>query len=198
MRMRNERLAPRRALLVSGTLKGQEQLKALLEESDFQPGALAGSGGEARRALFSTGTDLVVVNAPLPDEFGCELACDAAEKGLGVMLLVKAELLEETRARVSPFGAVALGKPFSRERFHEALSLLAVFLDRLEKAEQKSRKLAAKLEEVKTVCRAKCLLVEFRHLTEPEAHRYIEKEAMDRQLTRWAVAEELLEELGNG
>ncbi len=198
MRTRTELATPPYALLVSSTQRGQEQLKALLEGSGFRPEALAGNGGEARRALLSSGADLVVVNAPLPDEFGHNLACDAAERGLNAILLVKSELLEEVRARVAPSGALALGKPLSRERFHEALALLNVFRSRLEKAEMDNRKLAAKLEEVKLVCRAKCLLVEYRRLTEPEAHRYIEKEAMDRHLTCRTVAEEILEELGNG
>ncbi len=198
MRTPTEPSALPHALLVSGSQRGREQLKALLEGSGFCPSELAGSGSEARRRLISSGADLVVVNTPLSDEFGHDLACDAAERGLGAVLLVKAELLEEVRARVAPFGALVLGKPLSRERFHEALALLSVFRSRLEEAEMKYRKLAAKLEEVKLVCRAKCLLVEYRRLTEPEAHWYIEKEAMDRHLTCRTVAEEILEELGNG
>ncbi len=198
MRTRTELPSLPCVLLVSGTRRGREQLKALLEGSGWQPKALAASGGEARRTLVSSNIDLVVINAPLPDEFGHELACDAVEKGLGAVLLVKAELLEEVRAKAAPFGALVLGKPLSRERFHEALAMISVFRARLEKAEGTNRKLLAKLEEVKLVCRAKCLLVEYRRLTEPEAHRYIEKEAMDRHLTNRAVAEEILEELGNG
>lgn len=198
MRTRTELSALPCALLVSGAQRGREQLKTLLEGGGFRAKAMAASGGEARRTLVSSHIDLVVINAPLPDEFGHELACDAAEKGLGAILLVKAELLEEVRAKVAPFGALALGKPLSRERFHEALAMMNVFRARLEKAEGANRKLLAKLEEVKLVCRAKCLLVEYRRLTEPEAHRYIEKEAMDRHLTNRAVAEEILEELGNG
>lgn len=184
------------ALLVSGTERGREQLKLLLEGSAYQPCGCAGSGGEARRALLTSGAELVVVNAPLPDELGADLACDAAQRGLGAVLLIKAELLEETRARVSPQGVLALGKPLSRERFHEALSLAEVLRLQRERADREARRLRAKLEEVKVVCQAKCLLVQYRRLTEPEAHRYIEKEAMDRQLTRRAVAEEILEELG--
>lgn len=188
---------PRGVLLVSGTARGLEQLKVLLEGGPSAGVSQAGSGGEARRALLSSGADLVVVNAPLPDEFGAGLACDAAERGVSAVLLVKAELLPEVRAQVSPSGVLTLGKPISKERFHEALALLEIFRLRLERAEAENRRLRAKAEELRLVCRAKCLLVQYRRLTEQEAHRLIEKEAMDRQITRRAVAEEMLEEYGN-
>ena len=40
--------------------------------------------------------------------------------------------------------------------------------------------------------RAKWLLIEELKMTEQEAHRYIEKQAMDRCVTRRAVAEQIL------
>ncbi len=171
-------------------------MKLLLEGGAYRPAALAGSGGEARRALLSAGADLLVVNAPLPDETGFDLACDAAEHGVNAVLLVKAEHLSEVRARASLSGVLTLGKPISKERFHEALSLLDVFQIQAERLGEENRRLRAKLEEVKLVCKAKCLLVAYRKLTEPEAHRLLEKEAMDRQITCRAVAEEILEEYG--
>ena len=42
------------------------------------------------------------------------------------------------------------------------------------------------------VNRAKWLLIEELKMTEQEAHRYIEKRAMDRCVTRRAVAEQIL------
>ncbi len=188
------RTLPRAALLVSGSERGREQLKDLLAGSAYRVSVAVGNGGEARRSLLTAGADLVVVNAPLVDEFGADLACDAAERGLNVILLVKGELVDEVRAKVNPAGVLTLGKPFSKERFHEALTLLDVFRPRMAKLEDENRTLRMKLEEVKVVCRAKCLLVEYRKLTEPEAHRLIEKEAMDRRLTRRAVAERIIKE----
>lgn len=42
------------------------------------------------------------------------------------------------------------------------------------------------------VDRAKCLLIQYQNLTEPQAHRFIEKQAMDRRLTRLDVARQIL------
>ena len=46
----------------------------------------------ARRELLEQSYDLVIINAPLPDEFGTRLALDVCDhSGAGVLLLVKAE-----------------------------------------------------------------------------------------------------------
>lgn len=71
-------------------------------------------------------------------------------------------------------------------------------LERVRQLEEENTSLREQLATARLVGRAKCLLVRYRDLTEPEAHHYIEKEAMDRQLTRRAVAEEILRELGEG
>ena len=55
-------------------------------------------------------------------------------------------------------------------------------------------KLKTKMEEIRIVNRAKLLLVEKRGMTEAEAHRYLEKEAMDNGLKRIAVAEMVIHE----
>ena len=70
--------------------------------------------------------------------------------------------------------------------------------DRIRELEAENATLRQQLLTARLVGRAKCLLVRYRDLTEPEAHHHIEKEAMDRQMTRRAVAEEIIRELGDG
>ena len=57
-------------------------------------------------------------------------------------------------------------------------------------------KLKVKMEEIKLVNRAKMLLMSHLNMTEPEAHRYLEKEAMDRGLKRTALSEEIIKTYG--
>jgi len=68
--------------------------------------------------------------------------------------------------------------------------------ERIHELEAENARLRAKLAAEKTVCRAKCLLVERRGFSESEAHRYIEKLAMDTQDTRRSVAEQVIREYG--
>ena len=48
------------------------------------------------------------------------------------------------------------------------------------------------MEEIRIVNRAKWLLIGELKLDEPEAHRYIEKQAMDRCVSKRVVAEEII------
>ena len=93
--------------------KNRAQWERLLGEEGFREVAFAASGGEARRLLLAGAWDAVVVSAPLPDEFGHQLAMDAAEEGPGVLLAVKSDQWEEVNARVAPYGVLTLGRPFS-------------------------------------------------------------------------------------
>ena len=52
--------------------------------------------------------------------------------------------------------------------------------------------LEAKVADIRIINRAKLLLVQHLQMTETEAHKYIEKQAMDRCVTKRAVAEQIL------
>ena len=73
-----------------------------------------------------------------------------------------------------------------------ALGWMASARERLRKTEKKTLSIEEKMEEIRIVNRAKWLLIRELKMDEPEAHRYIEKQAMDQCVTRKAVAEELI------
>lgn len=185
-----------RALLALGGEKYRPQWERVLKENGFSQVETASNGGEARRLLLAGDWDLLLIAAPLPDEFGHDLATDAAEQGLPVLLSVKAELWEEASARVGPAGVVALGRPFSRAAFAQAVGMLRAAQAQVGKLREENKKLRQKLEELRAVSRAKCLLVEYLRLDEESAHKYIERAAMEERKTRRAVAEEIIAEYG--
>ena len=76
------------------------------------------------------------------------------------------------------------------------LGLLAASQARLRECQQENARLRQKLEELRIISRAKCLLVEYLHLSEEQAHKYMERQAMEERKTRRAVAEEVLREYG--
>ena len=75
-----------------------------------------------------------------------------------------------------------------REAFLQLLRALMAAQARVERMQEENRKLSARLEEARLVGRAKCALIRYRGLTEEEAHRCIEKEAMDTRLPKREVA----------
>ena len=64
--------------------------------------------------------------------------------------------------------------------------------ERLRKSEKKSLSIEEKMEEIRLVNRAKWLLIDELKMSEPDAHRYIEKQAMDRFVSKREVAEEII------
>ena len=62
----------------------------------------------------------------------------------------------------------------------------------LEKVRKKALSIEEKMEEIRIVNRAKWLLIGELKMDEQGAHRYIEKQAMDRCISKRIVAEEII------
>ena len=118
-------------LAVSASLKFVETLRTLLPEGRYGPVTVLHDAAAARRALAENSYDLVLINTPLPDEFGTRLALDACESSsAGVLLLVKAEHCPDIEAQVSAHGVLTLAKPTSAQLFAQTLRLLCITRER--------------------------------------------------------------------
>jgi len=179
------------ALIVAAD-KVAEQLGELLRAQYSLRVTVAASGSQARRQLLEREFDLLVVNAPLCDESGIDLSVEAAEKRVGVLLLVKSEAADEISAKVEAHGVFVVEKPLNKPFFYRALGLVHASGQRLKGLESERTKLQRKIEEIRLVDRAKCVLIQYLGMTEPQAHRHIEKQAMDLRCTRREVAEGIL------
>ena len=135
----------------------------------------------------------MIINSPLPDDTGTRFAIDIeSSKGAVVLLLVRAELHEDTRDRVVEHGVFTLAKPLSRPVFTLALEWMESARERLRKLEKKTLSIEEKMEEIRLVNRAKWLLISRLEMDEPQAHRYIEKQAMDRCVSKKEIAEDII------
>lgn len=182
-----------RVLLVCSTEKVGNSLSEFLKTAGYFHVTTVSSGSEARRQITEGDFCLVVINAPLADEFGHELSLMVVESTpAGVILLVKAELADDISAQVENEGVLVVGKPIVRAVFYQALRFVSASHQRILGLKKENDKLQHKIEEIRLVDRAKCVLIEVLKLTEPQAHRYIEKQAMDRRCTRGEVAQEIL------
>lgn len=180
-------------LLVSSSPKFNESMLALLPESRFYPVAAVSDVSSARRRLLESKYDIVIINAPLPDDFGTRLALNICDNsGTAVLLFVKAEHYPDINGRVSPFGVLVLPKPASSQTVSQSLQLLCGTRERLRRMEQKTASIEEKMEEIRIINHAKLLLMEQLKMTEKEAHRFIEKQAMDRCVTRITIAQSIL------
>ena len=187
-----------RVLIAGANDKVFDSLRELLPKDTYETPLRASSGGEAKRMLLDTSVDLVILNAPLRDEFGAQLALSLVEDNVCVLLLVPAESYDEVCYKVEDEGVLTLSKPSSKSSILTALRLLTAMRGRLLKMEKKNQALQEKMQDIRTVNRAKWLLIEHLSLTENEAHYQIERKAMDLRQSRREVAEEIIRYYGDG
>ena len=181
-------------LVVSAAGSFNSALTDLLPESDYDPVRVVSSVSAAKRAVAERAFDFVIINAPLPDDQGIRFSIDACSaKGTVALLLVRADIHAATYDRVAEFGVFTLPKPTSKAAMAMAFRWMASTRERLRKYEKKTSSIEEKMEEIRIVNRAKWLLISELKMSEPEAHRYIEKQAMDRCISKREVAGEIIQ-----
>ena len=152
-----------RVLLAGGTEKSRELLQTLAAPGSWECCKLCHSGGETRRALGEGEWSLLIINTPLGDESGLELAMEAAGRTMAaVLLLVKAELADAVAARVEESGVMVVPKPVPRLLFDQALRFAMAARSRLTALRRENMRLEKKVEEMRLVDRAKCALIQYR------------------------------------
>lgn len=180
-------------LIVSSSVKAEEYLRDILDTVQFSPVVTASGAGEAKRMQLENHYDLVLINAPLADDFGTELAIEIAEDSAsGVILFVKNELFEQVSYKAEDYGVLTVAKPGSRQGIYQAIKLLVATRRRIKTFENKAVTLEAKMKEIRLINRAKWLLIDRFKMSEAEAHKYIEKTAMDNCVKRGEIAENII------
>ena len=180
-------------LTVSANEKFNISLRALLNESKFSPVKTVSSVSSARRELLSRSYDLIMINSPLTDGNGIDLAVDiCSQSSSGVMMFIKNERFDDVSGVLTEYGVLTVPVPTSVSIINQSLRLLCSTRERMKKVEQKTAKLEEKMEEIRIVNRAKCALIDRYQMNEATAQRFIEKTAMDECITKRAVAERII------
>lgn len=180
-------------LIVSATDKFTSAFADLLPETRYSPVHTAASVNAAERILAEKTFDFVIINAPLPDDMGTRFAIDTStSKQSAVLLLVKSDVHAGIHDKVAEYGVFTLSKPTSKPTMIHALNWMESARERLRQFEKKSLSIKEKMAEIRLVNKAKWILISELKMNEPDAHRYIEKQAMYRCITKQTIAEEII------
>lgn len=183
-------------LIVSSSEQFTAIIKNSLSERRFTAIVTRTGAAAARRTVFDRDFDLVVICVPLPDETGIELALDIAERSnAGVMVVVPSEIYASALERVTDSGILTVSRPTTKLVLSTAVRLLVSLQDKMQALVMKEQAAREKTEEVRIVDRAKFALMEQKHMTEDDAHRYVGKLAMDNGISRRKAAERILDDL---
>lgn len=165
----------------------------MLPEATYNPVSFATNLSAAKRAKSQRHFDFIIINSPLADGFGTDFAIDSGEsKNTVVLQLVKAELYEEIYGSNSAYGVFTLPKPITKQSMTNALHWMITTKSKVARLESKAVSIEDKMQEIRLVNKAKWLLIDKEKMAEPEAHKYIEKQSMDRCIPKRTVAEEII------
>lgn len=180
-------------LIVSATDSFASAFADLLPETRYCPIHNVASVSAAKRALAEKTFDFVIINAPLHDDVGTRFAIDTCTTKLSaVLLLVKSDIHADIHDKVAEYGVFTLPKPISKSTILHALNWMESARERLRQLEKKSLSIEEKMVEIRLVNKAKWLLISELSMSEPDAHHYIEKQAMNRCIAKRTIAEEII------
>ena len=180
-------------LIISSSESGIDVIEQKLKAEYESTVTLAKSASEGRNMISGNEYDLIIINLPLSDEFGDMLAQYAAERSSAAMIMfVKAELEAQLEENVTEYGAFVLAKPLNRVLLRKALRFIYAMNGRIRSIQNENIRLQRKIDDTRLINRAKGILIEYLSMTEPQAHKYLERQAMDLRISKTEVAKRLL------
>lgn len=182
-----------RVLIVSSNENTANDMKAFLLTEDILHITVCKHATKARRLALESSFDMILINYPLIDESDYALPLDFAEKSdASILIMSPTNHYDTIVERMEHVGIYVLAKPIQRQHLMQSLHFMVITQKRLQKMRSKSMNLSNKIQEIKLIDRAKCLLIEKEHLTELQAHRFLEKKAMDLQINRVQLAKKII------
>ena len=180
-------------LLVSRDSKIISQVSAFLVAPLFEL-TTTSDFNEARRLATERTFNIIIADSG--DGYDTDFAINIADSYSTILLLVPNEHFDEISYRVEGYGILTITKPFEPFYFYNMVKIAIAVQYKVQVLSSQTTKLKVKMEEIKLVNRAKMLLMSNMNMSEQEAHRYIEKEAMDRGMKRTAISEEIIKTYG--
>ena len=87
---------------------------------------------------------------------------------------------------------MTIQKPINKALFIQATRFINASRNRLSGLRIENQKLHKRIEDMKLINRAKFMLMQYLGFDENQAHKYLEKQAMDKRITRLEVAIEII------
>ena len=166
----------------------------LFKEAGYTVFAQVKSANEAKRIANEKEIDLVVINTPLTDEFGHDLALSIENKVFtNTIIFVNSELVDAVEQKMFGSTVIVMAKPVSKKTLYKTLGYFTAQQQKMAKVLDENLRLQEKLEEYKLVARAKMLLMEKNKMSEEMAHKHIDRTSKDQRRTKKDVAKSIID-----
>jgi response regulator NasT len=186
---------PRRVLIAEDEALIRLDLAEMLTEEGYEVVGEAGDGETAVRLAEQTRPDLVILDIKMPIMDGIAAAERIAGNRIAPVVILTAFSQRDLVERARAAGAMAyLVKPFQKSDLVPAIEIAVSRFAEIAALEAEVASLGERLETRKAVERAKGILMRDYGMSEPDAFRWIQRNAMDHRMTMRAVAERIVQE----
>ncbi|MDD5285799.1 MAG: response regulator [Desulfuromonadaceae bacterium] len=170
-------------------------LKTMLFDLGFDEVMECADGKSAVEMALGRFPDMVVMDVSMPGMDGISAAEEIRKKlKIPIMLLTSVcDGATVKRALASKIAAF-LTKPLRQQELLPAIEIALQHFEEIEDLKEKIDDLREIIENRKIIEKAKGILMEKNQLSEAEAYRFMQKDAMDRRKTLRQVAERILKE----
>lgn len=160
-------------VVVFPKIEDAKSIRNLLVRNGYSVNAVCSSGAQALAAADQLGSGVIVGGYRYPDMMYDELY-ENLSKSFEMLLIASARVVSEGIAD----GVIGVTMPL---KVNDLINSLEMVIGDLERRRKKRRMMPAQRsdKERKLIADAKSLLMERNHMTEEEAHRYLQKTSMD-------------------
>ena len=151
-----------------------QKLKSILSRGGYDGGVICTSGVQALSAMDDLGSGVIICGYRLSDMLYSELLEDLPAYFKMIMIASTNKAPTETESD----NFVYLPTPLQRTDLFSTLNIMIEGVKRAKK-KAKERRMQRSDADKKVIEQAKALLMDRHHMTEPEAHKYLQKCAMD-------------------
>ena len=180
-------------LLVRGTAAEPVGLSAFAAaQPDVQLQTVSGLD-EARAALARSRPTLIVMQSDAPGAQELRRCAELAESAEAVfLLLVRQEVYSAAWRFLQKSGVCVMTWPMEQAVLTQTLRNLLLLKKSMQTMQAQTDQLRSQLQDLKRIQKAKGLLMRQLGMTEQDAHRWIEKAAMDRCVKKREIAETVI------
>ena len=170
-------------------------LRETLEEEGYTVVGDTGRGDEMLELVATTAPEVVILDIKMPGMDGIEVArCIAESHGAAVVILPAFSQREFVDQAIEAGALAYLVKPFQRSELVPAVEIARARHREMRAITDQAQTLADRLEDRKTIDRARGVLKDEVGLSETDAFRFIQQAAMNDRANMAAVARQVLED----
>lgn len=161
-------------IIVFPKLEDGNKIRTMLVRNGYEVDMVCNSASQVLSLVNDLDGGLIITGYRLPDMQYMELA-DCIPKNFNLLLIASASRLGEQL----PENVVSITMPLKSQDLLGTIEMMSMHYRQLKKKEREAKRGKKNEKERIQIDRAKALLMERNHMTEEEAHRYIQKTSMN-------------------